>query len=98
VKIINFFYKYDLDYFFDFELKHLFWSELIHQCPMLKHFTTMLPFKHKWLNFKVSFKLHLFNFLGFESHRNRCEGLQCLCRLKVFLVLSKPSEYSGIET
>ena len=22
VKIINFFYKYDLDYFFDFELKH----------------------------------------------------------------------------
>ena len=65
---------------------------------MLKHFTTMLPFKHKWLNFKVSFKLHLFKFLGFESRRNRCEGLQCLCRLKVFLVLSKPSEYSGIET
>ena len=71
---------------------------MIHQCPMLKHFTTMLPFKHKWLNFKVSFKLHLFKFLGFESRRNRCEGLRCLCRLKGFLVLSKPSEYSGIET
>ena len=54
---------------------------------MLKHFTTMLPFKHKWLNFKVSFKLHLFKFLGFKSRRNRCEGLRCLCRLKVFLVL-----------